>query len=299
MPQADPFRDPPKTLSELIDAGEDYLVQHNLVYGHGTDNAYDEAAWLAIEACGQSPVGDVQDTEITDAQLEIARAWFTKRAVQKIPVAYLTGRGWFAGLEFIVDERALVPRSPIAELIANSFTPWISRPPTRILDVCCGGGCIAIAIAKQFGNCPVDAVDLSPDALALAQENVRKHEVSNLVSLHEGDLLEPIEPSNQYDLIVSNPPYVDARDMSTLAAEFQREPRMGLVAGDDGLDIVDRLLKQAKDYLKPNGVLIVEVGNSKQAADKRYEALPLVWLELEHGGDGVFAVMAEDLPDGL
>jgi len=180
MPQADPFPNRPNTLSELIDAGEDYLVQHNLVYGHGTDNAYDEAAWLAIEACGQSPVGDVQDIAVTDAQIEIARAWFTKRAVQKIPVAYLTGRGWFAGLEFIVDDRALVPRSPIAELIASSFTPWISKPPTRMLDLCCGGGCIAIALARQFGNCPVDAVDLSSDAIALAQENVRKHQVSRI-----------------------------------------------------------------------------------------------------------------------
>jgi len=196
------------------------------VYGHGTDNAFDESAWLALEACGISPAVPLEsyDIPVTTQQLERAKDWFKERAINKTPVAYITGRAWFAGLEFIVDSRALVPRSPIAELVHKHFQPWLSEAPAAVLDLCCGGGCIAIGVASVFPECRVDACDLSRDALDLAA---------------------------QYDLIVSNPPYVDAQDMHQLASEFGHEPVMGLEAGDDGLDIVERMLSDAKKYLAP------------------------------------------------
>jgi len=276
------------TLSELIRAGEIYLSEYPLVFGHGTDNAFDESAWLALEACGISPAEPVESYDIPVGSDHLLRAkeWFKKRAEDKIPTAYLTGRAWFAGLEFLVDERALIPRSPIAELIHNGFEPWLAESPAVALDLCCGGGCIAIAMAKFFPGCIVDAVDLSQEA--------EKHKLQNRVTLHHGDLLTPL-PSMQYDLIVSNPPYVDAKDMSRLATEFSHEPKMGLAAGKDGLDIVARLLREAKQYLKPDGILVIEVGNSMEAVDRRFPGLELTWLDFEFGGDGVFLVNAHAL----
>lgn len=284
------------TLAELIRAGELYLSGYPLVYGHGTDNAFDEAAWLALEACDISPAEPLESYEVpvTKAQLERAKIWFRKRAVDKIPTAYLTGRAWFAGLEFLVDERALIPRSPIAELIYNRFEPWLAETPSSALDLCCGGGCIAIGIASAFPDCTVDAVDLSSDALELAALNVEKHALGERVHLHQGDLFTPL-PEHTYDLIVSNPPYVDAEDMNCLAVEFSHEPQMGLAAGADGLDIVEKLLDSAKRFLKPDGILIVEVGNSKDAVDRRFSSLEIVWLDFEHGGDGVFLVNSHAL----
>ena len=285
------------TLAELISAGEQYLLQHHLVYGHGTDNAFDESAWLALEACGISPAEplDSYAIAVSDVQLSRAKQWFKKRAIDKTPVAYLTGRAWFAGLEFAVDERALIPRSPIAELIHNGFDPWLADVPEQALDLCCGGGCIGIAMASAFPDCAVDLVDLSQDALDLAAINVQKHNLGQQINLHNSDLFLSLPSGKKYDLIVSNPPYVDAEDMNNLAAEFIHEPRMGLVAGEDGLDIVARLLKQAKQYLKPDGVLIVEVGNSKDAVDRRFPEVDLLWLDFEFGGDGVFLVNADAL----
>lgn len=284
------------TLAELISAGETYLSGYPLVYGHGTDNAFDESAWLALEACGISPAEPLEsyDVPVRPDQLQRAKDWFKKRAVEKIPVAYLTGRAWFAGFEFTVDERALIPRSPVAELIHNRFEPWLTRAPAAALDLCCGGGCIAIAMARVFPQCAVDAVDLSQDALDLAALNIDKHSLNSQVTLHQGDLFAPL-PQRQYDLIVSNPPYVDAEDMNSLASEFSHEPQMGLAAGKDGLDIVARMLREAKQYLKPDGVLIVEVGNSMEACDRRFAALDLTWLAFEFGGDGVFLVSAHSL----
>lgn len=285
------------TLAQLISAGEAFLLQYPLVYGHGTDNAFDESAWLALEACGISPAVPLEsyDIPVTTQQLERAKDWFKERAINKTPVAYITGRAWFAGLEFIVDSRALVPRSPIAELVHKHFQPWLSEAPAAVLDLCCGGGCIAIGVASVFPECRVDACDLSRDALDLAALNVQKHNLQNRVQLHAGDLFAPIQESRQYDLIVSNPPYVDAQDMHQLASEFGHEPVMGLEAGDDGLDIVERMLSDAKKYLAPDGVMIVEVGNSKQAVDSRFPELDLIWLDFEYGGDGVFLVNAQAL----
>lgn len=285
------------TLEQLIIAGGEYLQSHSLVYGHGTDNAMDESAWIALEACGLSPADPLDDYRIAVAaeQLQRARQWYRARAEDHTPVAYLTGRSWFAGLEFNVDARALVPRSPIAELIMTDFQPWLAGEPAHILDLCCGGGCIGIAACVYTERSIVTACDISAEALALARENASLHHVEHRYDVCQGDLFDPLPANRQYELILSNPPYVDAEDMQSLASEFHHEPALGLQAGDDGLDIVARILDEAGDYLTDNGVLIVEVGNSEAAVDQRFSSLPLVWLEFENGGSGVFLVEAQAL----
>ncbi len=285
------------TLEQLIVAGGDYLQGHSLVYGHGTDNPMDESAWIAIEACGLSPADPMEDYSlpVTTQQLQQAQQWYRARAEKHTPVAYLTGRSWFAGLEFTVDERALVPRSPIAELILTDFQPWLTSEPVHILDLCCGGGCIGIAACVYTEASRVTACDISDVALALATENAQRYKLEDRYQVFQGDLFEPLPESQKYDLILSNPPYVDAEDMHNLAREFHHEPVLGLEAGADGLDIVERILKRAGAYLTDTGILIVEVGNSEEAVDQRFPSLPLVWLEFESGGSGVFLIEAKAL----
>ena len=288
------------TLEQLIVAGQDYLLEYPLVYGHGTDNAMDESAWIAIEACGLSPAEPIDDYAIvvTTEQLQLALGWYRARAEQQTPVAYLTGRSWFAGLEFQVDSRALVPRSPLAELIMSDYQPWVAAPPERILDLCCGGGCIGIAAAVYADHnhpCRVDACDISEDALALAASNADLHQLGERYQLFQGDLFDPLPSGRRYDLILSNPPYVDAEDMGALAGEFHHEPVIGLQAGGDGLDVVTRILQEAPERLTEHGVLIVEVGNSEAAVNERFPTLNLIWLEFENGGSGVFLVEAPEL----
>lgn len=285
------------TLGELINLGADYLEHSGLVFGHGTDNPMDEAAWLALEACGLSPVEPVDnfDELVNKGHLARAKNWFCRRAEQREPVAYITGRAWFAGLEFAADTRALIPRSPIAELILNEYQPWVTEAPESVLDLCCGGGCIAIASALALPEATVHASDISTDALALAAVNVQKHGVGHRLSLFEADLFTGLPLSQRYDLIVSNPPYVDKIDMHDLAPEYQHEPELGLTAGNDGLDIVTRIVNEAAQHLTPNGVLIVEVGNSQPAVEHQFNALDMVWLEFEMGGAGVFMTTAAAL----
>ncbi len=285
------------TLAELIEVGGDYLAKSDLVYGHGTDNPHDESAWLALEACGLSPAEPLENyhIDVNRGHLERAKNWYRQRADQKIPVAYITGRSWFAGHEFVTDSRALIPRSPIAELICTEFEPWLTDTPDSILDLCCGGGCIAIACALQFPDATVHGTDLSPEALQLAALNREKHQLQDHLQFFEGDLFNGLPIEQRYDLIVSNPPYVDREDMQGLAAEFQHEPQMGLAAGIDGLDIVDKILGDAQNRLTDNGVLIVEVGNSQPAVEQRYPELELIWLEFEMGGAGVFLTTAASL----
>jgi len=240
------------------------------------------------------------DVPVSPASLKKAQQWFFRRAEEKIPVAYLTGRSWFAGLEFLVDSRALIPRSPIAELILSEFSPWLTEPPEHALDLCCGGGCIGIAIASVFAQCKVDMVDLSADAIDLANANIEKHALQDRVVALQGNLFSPLQYRSEqangyYDIIVTNPPYVDGSDMRSLAAEFSHEPELGLTAGPDGLNIVKQILDEARSFLKDNGILIVEVGNSKTAIEKQFSELDLIWVEFAHGGDGVFIVNAQSL----
>jgi ribosomal protein L3 glutamine methyltransferase len=276
-------------------SSEFYL--NNLTFGHGFVSALDEAVYLVLHALNLPFDWPQQyfSSQLTPKERERVVAIIMQRIKTRQPAAYVTREAWFCGLPFYVDERVLVPRSPIGELINQHFEPWIDEHQVdSILDLCTGSGCIAIACQYAFPDAHVAASDLSRDALEVARQNLIKHELSDQLDLYESDLFDQIPPQ-RFDLIVSNPPYVDAEDMAALSEEFKAEPNMGLQAGDDGLEIVDRMLQQAGDYLSDHGLLVVEVGNSQAAMMDKYAELPLTWIEFEHGGSGVFCITAEDL----
>ncbi len=276
---------------------EDCFDEADLFFGHGTDNAYDEAVFLILRALGLSfEIEDEQlNQSLTEEVKDFLAALVTERIETRQPTAYLLNEAWFCGLPFYVDDRVLVPRSPIAELIGEKFSPWVmSEKVSRILDIGTGSACIAVASALSFPKASVDAVDISSDALAVADENCRRHGVGDRIRLIKSDLYENLA-GQRYEIIVANPPYVDAEDMANLPEEYHHEPRMGLEAGDDGLDLVRRLLQESKDYLSEEGILIVEVGNSQHALVEAYSHLPFMWFDFEHGGDGVFLLTAEQL----
>ena len=269
----------------------------DLCYGHGTDNPWDESFALVLAALNLP--ADTQDPNllncrVTQEEKALICDWLSKRINERKPLAYLTGRMTFAGLPFKTDERALVPRSPIAELCESQFMPWFNEPPMSILDLCTGGGCIALASSWYNPDAEVTGSDLSTDALSLAEENAEALGLSGHVEFVHSDLFEALE-GRTFDLIVSNPPYVDLEDMTLLADEFKHEPAMGLASGTDGLDITRRILSEAASHLNPGGILIVEVGNSAPAVDEAFPELPLTWVEFERGGEGVFMVSKEEL----
>lgn len=271
----------------------------SLFYGHGTDSAWDEAAALILHTLHLSHQVDhsILDARLTSAEREAVYKIIKRRVAERIPVPYLTHEAWFGGLSFYVDERVLIPRSPIAELIGTEFSPWVDMNAVHsILDLCTGSGCIAIACAKQFPHCEIDASDISIEALAVAKMNVVRHGVEDQVHLHQSDLFNGL-PQKSYDLIVSNPPYVDAEDMAMLPPEFLHEPKLGLESGPDGLKATMHILQQAGQYLSPKGVLIVEVGNSEYALTEKFPEIPFTWLEFENGGGGVFMLTAKQLAD--
>ena len=286
-----------QTVRDFIRLGASQFNRAGLHFGHGTNNALDEAVWLVLHALHLPPDLPVEyfDARLTGAEKRAVMALFQRRVEERLPVPYLINSAWFAGLEFHVDERVLIPRSPIAELIEQGFSPWIEPDRVnRVLDLCTGGGCIAVACAMAFPQAAVDASDLSTAALEVAEINVERHHLQEQLELVHSDLFENLQ-GRRYDIIVSNPPYVDGRDMAALPAEFRHEPELALAAGDDGLDIVRRILEQASQYLNPGGILVVEVGNSEQALVDAFPELPFVWLEFERGGDGVFLLTREQL----
>jgi len=267
-----------------------------LFFGHGTDNVWDEAVQLVMRSLNLPLENNTLflDARLTQDERAMILERIERRVNERVPLAYLLGEAWFMGMPFHVDERVLVPRSPIGELLENGLQPWLGDTEVnRILDLCTGSGCIGIGAAMVFEDAEVDLSDISGDALAVAESNIDLHDVRNRVRTVQSDVFENI--TGQYDVILSNPPYVDAEDLSDMPDEYHHEPELGLAAGADGLDIAHRILAKAADYLTEDGLLIVEVGNSWVALDQAYPDLPFTWLEFENGGDGVFLLRAGDL----
>lgn len=290
-------RPPPLTVARLIARGARRLRRARVFFGHGTDNARDEAASLVLHAlrlprdAGRSLFG----RRVTAAEAVRAAELLERRIAERIPAPYLTGVSWFAGLQFAVDERVLVPRSPLAELIERGFAPWAEPGRVRrVLDLGTGSGCIAIACAKALPKARVDAVDISAGALEVARINVRRHRLGRRVRLRESDHFSALAGA-RYDLIVANPPYVGARELRRLPPEYRHEPRVALAAGTRGLDSVAVILSEAQRHLRTRGLLIVEVGNTEGAVRRAYPRLPFLWLEFARGGGGVFLLTREQL----
>jgi len=273
------------------------LESEKLFYGHGTDNAEDEAAWLVLHALGAPLDGSFQawDLSLSPAQEKRVLQFVSDRIEKGIPLAYVLGSAWFAGLEFEVDRSVLVPRSPIAELIHEHFTPWINESASRTaLDLCTGSGCIAIAMAVHMPWLEVDATDISQAALAVAKKNVSRHGVESRVHVIRSDLFDSLPPK-RYDLIVTNPPYVASATLKDLPAEYRAEPELGLVSGTDGLDACLQIMLQSPAYLKVNGILVCEVGESERRLVELLPTVPFLWLDFSHGGSGVFILSRQEL----
>lgn len=286
------------TISSVIKDLTMRFEDANLYYGHGTENAYDEAAWLVLHSVGKPIDQDCDATEIlTDEAWQAINTLAQARIDTNKPLAYLLQSSWFCGLEFYIDERALIPRSPIAELIFHRFSPWLQteEDDIRILDMCTGSACIAVATAVYMPDVQVDACDISEDALAVAAINLQKHGVEESVTLYKSDQFQNLPATAKYDLIVCNPPYVDKEDMDGLPDEYRHEPELALASGDDGLDFVRLFLNQAKQYLHATGGIILEVGNSANAFDIAFPEIEKFWLEFEHGGDGVCFIAMNSL----
>jgi ribosomal protein L3 glutamine methyltransferase len=285
------------TIVDFIRYGASRFGAAGLTFGHSYDNALDEATHLVLHALhlphDLSPA--YGQARLTAAEKQDVLSLIERRIREHKPVAYLTGEAWFAGLKFKSDARALVPRSPIAELIQAGFTPWLDeRPVERALDLCTGSGCIGIAMAAHNPDWQVDLADISDDALALARENVEFQDVGERVRVIKSDLLAGLA-GERYDLIVSNPPYVTEQEFAALPPEYSHEPALGLRAGDDGLDFALRILASAPDHLNDDGVLIVEVGESERALAEALPQVPFNWIEFNVGQMGVFLVDRRDL----
>jgi ribosomal protein L3 glutamine methyltransferase len=293
------FSEHPATVGQALQYCSETLENSDVYFGHGTDNPWDEAVQLVLSIADLPLDSDdgVLPHPLDDEAFARLHALLQRRITEHLPLPYLLGRAWFAGLEFRCDQRAIIPRSPIAELILHDFQPWYSGPePRRILDLCCGGGCIGLAVAHYFPGVEVDLLDIDPEALDLARENVAKLGLGNRVRVLQSNLFDALEDV-RFDLILSNPPYVDATDLATMPAEFHHEPELALGSGPDGLDLTRSILAGAANFLNDTGLLVVEVGNSWTALEEAYPRLPFTWLEFERGGHGVFALSARELQD--
>jgi ribosomal protein L3 glutamine methyltransferase len=290
---------PPRTARELIHFGERKFEASDIFYGHGTREALDESVYLVLRAL-DLPFGcpdEDLDRPLAAGDVERVQALLQQRIDTRKPAAYLLNEAWFAGLSFYVDERVLIPRSPMAELIEQAFSPWVEPDNvSSILDLCTGSGCIAVACALAFPAAHVDAADISGDALEVARINVERHRVGDRVRLVQSDLFAGVA-DRRYDIIISNPPYVPATDIAGLPREYAHEPPLALAAGDDGLAVVTRILNEAGQHLSEHGVLVVEVGDREEALAQRFPQVPFTWLDFERGSgaDGVFLLDARQL----
>lgn len=286
-----------KTLRDLVRFSVSQFNAADLLYGHGTDNSLDEAMNLVLASLHLPPDVDLSllDARLTQTEKKLILDRLKRRVEEHVPVPYLVNEAWFGGLGFYVDERVIIPRSPIAELVDEQFNPWVEEASvSNILDLCTGSGCIAIQTAISFPMAMVDAIDDSQDALDVAKINVDRFDLSDQVTLIRSNLFEAV-PNKQYDIIISNPPYVSETDYRTLPSEYHHEPHTALVAGNEGLEIVLKILKEAKDYLTPQGILVVEVGYLQERMEAEFPNAPFTWLQFENGGEGVFLLTAEEL----
>ncbi len=290
-----------KTIIDFLRFGISQATLAHLYYGHGTDNAADDIRALILGSLGLSYDVDplLLHSRLTEEERAHLCQQLEKRILGRVPVPYLTKEAYFCDLPFYVDERVLIPRSPIAELIKQQFSPWIDADDVvNILDLCTGSGCIAIACCYAFPEAHVVGIDISPDALKVAEINRQQHGLEDVLTLIESDCFAKV-PKMQYDIIVSNPPYVGQGEMETLPNEYQHEPNLALLASNNGLAIVENILLTAHNYLSEQGILVVEVGNSEDALVRAYPQLPFTWLDFEHGGQGVFILTAQQLKEFL
>jgi ribosomal protein L3 glutamine methyltransferase len=285
------------SIQDFVRWGASRFNAAGLFFGHGTDNALEEASHLVLHAIHLPPdlPTAYRDCRLTAGERVAVTDLVERRISERKPAAYLTQRAWFAGLEFYVNEDVLVPRSPLAELIEAGFDPWIDAEGVgRVLDLCTGSGCIGIAAAVYLPHVEVDLVDISVAALRVAEKNMENHSLTDRVRVVESDLFSALD-GRRYDVIVSNPPYVGAEELQSLPEEYLREPTLGLAGGESGLDLVLRILRDAPNYLNPEGVLVVEVGSSGAALTRCFPDLPFLWLEFERGGEGVFLLNRDQL----
>ncbi|MEC8428110.1 MAG: 50S ribosomal protein L3 N(5)-glutamine methyltransferase [Pseudomonadota bacterium] len=269
-----------------------------LYFGHGTDNAWDEAVQLVMPSLNlpwDSPP-DILNARLTVDERKHLVEVIERRISERVPAPYITGEAWFAGMPFNVDHRVLVPRSPLAETIEQEFQPWLKDYPHRILDLCTGSGCIGIACAATFTEAEVVLSDISADAIEVANSNIERHHLQDQVTAVESDLFGELQ-GQVFDLIVSNPPYVNAEDLAAMPLEYQAEPEIALGSGDDGLDFTRRLLREARQHLSDHGLLVVEVGNSWPSLEAAFANVPFTWLDFGIGGHGVFVLSAMQLDE--
>lgn len=287
------------TIRDLLRFGVSRFQKAQLFFGHGSASAYDEAAYLILHTLNL-PLDRLEpflDARLLESERKAVIEVLRRRVEEKIPAAYLTGEAWLGEIRFKVDPRVIVPRSFIAELLEEQLAPWVEDPWSveSAVDLCTGSACLAILMAMAFPNAQVDAVDLSPDALEVASENVAEYGLQDRLNLIHSDLFTGLK-NRRYDLIISNPPYVNAESMATLPEEYRREPQMALAGGDDGLDLVRIMLAQAADHLNPGGYLVVEIGHNRDALEAAYPDTPFTWLETSAGDEYVFLLQREDLP---
>ncbi|WP_250501990.1 50S ribosomal protein L3 N(5)-glutamine methyltransferase [Caballeronia sp. AZ7_KS35] len=287
------------TVRDLLRFGVSRFTEAGLSFGHGSSNAYDEAAYLILHTL-HLPLDTLDpflDARLLDHEIDAVMKVIERRAKERIPAAYITQEAWMHGRRFYVDERVIVPRSFIGELLQDGLQPYVADPDQvpRVLELCTGSGCLAILAAQAFENADVDAVDISADALAVARRNVDDYGLEERVSLYEGDLYAPL-PEARYEVIITNPPYVNADAMQALPAEYRHEPELALAGGADGMDVVRRIVRDAGKWLTEDGVLVVEIGNERPNVEAALGGLDLVWLSTSAGDDNVFLIQAADLP---